>query len=200
MSLRCNIDPVLVLHPHFTFCKRGGESGQILQLYFQNSNDFAAVFFFLHVHSRWTYIMNMSKIWVGHRQLTWKWKGVVLAWSECEWPIWKQKLCFLLFQKCRAANISILQSGRFSSPIRKISYITYNLMDKKFPESGRLSICVPGLVYFPWKSGSLLQNQEELAAPEMATDHEKVAPGSLEIIRTRSKLFRLLAPGPYRLD
>ena len=39
----------------------------------------------------------------------------------------------------RAANISILQSGRFSSPIRKIYYITYDLMDKKFPESGRLS-------------------------------------------------------------
>ena len=39
----------------------------------------------------------------------------------------------------RAANIHILQSGRFSLPIRKIFYITYNLMDKKFPESGRLS-------------------------------------------------------------
>ena len=38
-----------------------------------------------------------------------------------------------------AANLSILQSGRFSSPIRKIFYITCNLMDKKFPESGRLS-------------------------------------------------------------
>ena len=25
-------------------------------------------------------------------------------------------------------------------------------------------ICIPGLVYIPWKSGSLLQNQEGLAA------------------------------------
>ena len=38
-------------------------------------------------------------------------------------------------------------------------------MDKKFPESRKLSkICVPRLFYFAWKSGSLLQNQEGLAA------------------------------------
>ena len=52
-----------------------------------------------------------------------------------------QSVCPRTQKKCtntRAANISILQSGRFSSPIKKIFYITYSLMDKKFPESGRL--------------------------------------------------------------
>ena len=37
-------------------------------------------------------------------------------------------------------------------------------MDKSFQNQEGCQICVPGLVYFPWKSGSLLQNQEELAA------------------------------------
>ena len=39
----------------------------------------------------------------------------------------------------RATNIYIMQSGRFYSKIRKIFKITYNSMDKIFPESGRLS-------------------------------------------------------------
>ena len=51
----------------------------------------------------------------------------------------KEQELFFHLTPLSAANISILQSGRFSSPIRKIFYITYNLMDKKFPESGRLS-------------------------------------------------------------
>ena len=37
-------------------------------------------------------------------------------------------------------------------------------MEKKFPESGRLSNLYIQIGLFPWKSGSLLQNQEELAA------------------------------------
>ena len=36
------------------------------------------------------------------------------------------------------ANIYIMQSGRFYSQMRKIFKITYNSMDKIFPESGRL--------------------------------------------------------------
>ena len=37
-------------------------------------------------------------------------------------------------------------------------------MDKKIQNQEGCQIFVSGLVYFPWKSGSLLQNQEELAA------------------------------------
>ena len=51
---------------------------------------------------------------------------------------------------------SLHQSGRF--------FILHNLMDKKFPESGRLSNLCTQIGLFPWKSGSLLQNQEGLAA------------------------------------
>ena len=39
----------------------------------------------------------------------------------------------------RATNFYIMQSGRFYSQMRKIFQITYNSMDKIFPESGRLS-------------------------------------------------------------
>ena len=53
-------------------------------------------------------------------------------------PCWKSKNFFHL-TPLSVADISILQSGRFSSPVRKIFYITCNWMDKKFPESGRLS-------------------------------------------------------------
>ena len=35
---------------------------------------------------------------------------------------------------------------------------------KSFQNKEGCQICVPGLVYFPWNSGSLLQNQEGLAA------------------------------------
>ena len=80
-------------------------------------------------------------------------------------------ISFFTFLNCIfslvALNISILQSRRFSSPIRKIVYITYNLMDKKFPESGRLSNLCTRIGLFSLKF-RILQNQEELAAPPWA--------------------------------
>ena len=85
-------------------------------------------------------------------------------WFTVNFTMLKEQEPFFHLTPLSAANISILQSGRFSSPIRKIFYITYNLMDKKFPESGRLSNLCTQIGYFPWKSGSLLQNQEGLAA------------------------------------
>ena len=52
---------------------------------------------------------------------------------------------------CRAANISILQLGRFSSPIRKIFKITYNFMDKNFKNHEGCQICVSRLSPLPQK-------------------------------------------------
>ena len=71
----------------------------------------------------WSKLLNSRTAWpieiwkIGHqchstfKQVSWKWTSHNTMY--------------------RAANISILQSGRFSSPIRKNFYITYNLMDKK---------------------------------------------------------------------
>ena len=63
---------------------------------------------------------------------------------------------FLHLIPLSAANTSLLQSGRFSSPIREIFHITNNLMDKKFPESGSLSnLCIwIGLFYLKIRKSS----------------------------------------------
>ena len=75
----------------------------------------------------------------------------------------------LEYMSCRAANISILQSERFSSVITKIFYITYNLMDKKFPESGRLSNLCTRIDLFSLKITKSFAESGRVGSPGVAT-------------------------------
>ena len=91
----------------------------------------------------------------------------------------------------RAANICILKSWRFSSPVGEICKITCNILDINFPQSRRLSNLYAKIGSF---SGSLLQDQGKVGKSVFQGIHKVLVsaldientPDVVEVFHTRS--------------